>query len=209
VTTAIRAAWLSTCLIIAGCAPATRAAVPAPAPTAAATAAASEQSPNAPPEIPWSANRPLTWEDFRGPAPLEGVEGARTVYLLSYESRCRGTEFTFGVTAVVLPSRSWVKPRVLTSVAESARILGHEQTHFNLTETYARRMRKFFKELYNPCGLVEERLKESVERFVQDEAEAQRRYDEETGFGLKPQAQDRWDRDVAEMLATLAPFAVK
>ena len=48
-------------------------------------------------------------------------------------------------------------------------------------------MRKFFKELYNPCGVVDERLRESVERFVQEEAEAQRRYDDETGFGLKPQ----------------------
>ncbi len=191
--------------VIGGCRPATRPATPQPAPAAAA--AASAQSPDAPPEIPWAASRPLTWEDFRGPAPLEGVEGARTVYLLSYQSRCRGTDFTFGVTAVVLPSRSWVKPRVLTSPAESARILRHEQTHFNLTETYARRMRKFFKELYNPCGVLDERLRESVERFVQDEAEAQRRYDDETGFGLKPQLQDRWDRDVADMLATLAPFA--
>jgi len=68
-------------------------------------------------------------------------------------------------------------------------------------------MRKFFKELYNACGLVDERLRESVERFVQEEAEAQRRYDEETGFGLKPQAQDRWDREVADMLTTLAQFA--
>jgi hypothetical protein len=192
---------------MAGCAPATRPATPPPAPTAAAPAAASVQAPGAPPEIPWAANRPLTWEDFRGPAPLEGAEGARTVYLLSYQSRCRGVDFTFGVTAVVLPSRSWVKPRVLTSAAESARVLRHEQTHFNLTETYARRMRKFFKELYNACGLVDERLRESVERFVQEEAEAQRRYDDETGFGLKPQAQDRWDREVADMLTTLAPFA--
>jgi predicted secreted Zn-dependent protease len=127
--------------------------------------------------------------------------------LLSYESRCRGIDFTFSVTAVVLPSRSWVKPRVLSTPAESARILQHEQTHFNLTEVYARRMRRFFRELYNPCGLIDERLKESVERFVQEEADAQRRYDDETGYGLKPQVQERWDRDIATMLKELAAFA--
>jgi hypothetical protein len=166
-----------------------------------------EPAPDAGPQIPWSADRLLTWDDFRGVSPVGGVEGARTVYLLSYEWRCRGIDFTFGVRAVVLPMRSWVKPHVLASVTESRRVLGHEQTHFNLTETYARRMRKYLRELYNPCGIVEDRLRESVERFVQDEAEAQQRYDEETGYGLKPQPQDRWNRDVAEMLMSLDSYA--
>jgi hypothetical protein len=206
VTLTTRTLWLATILAIAGCAPARPPAAPQPAPPSAAAALA-EQTLDAAPDIPWSANRPLTWDDFRGPAPLDGVEGARTVYLLSYESRCRGIDFTFSVTAVVLPSRSWVKPRVLSTPAESARILQHEQTHFNLTEVYARRMRRFFRELYNPCGLIDERLKESVERFVQEEADAQRRYDDETGYGLKPQVQERWDRDIATMLTELAAFA--
>jgi predicted secreted Zn-dependent protease len=110
------------------------------------------------------------------------------------------------VTAVVLPLRSWVKPHVPTSPGESARILRHEQTHFDLTEVYARRMRKFFTELYNPCGLEDDRLKESVERFGSEEADAQRRYDEQTRYGLTEVAQRRWDRDVAEMLESLAAF---
>jgi hypothetical protein len=46
-----------------------------------------------------------------------------------------------------------------------------------------------------------------VERFVQDEAEAQRRYDEETGYGLKLQPQARWDRDIAEMLLKLDAYS--
>jgi hypothetical protein len=163
--------------------------------------------PDAAAEIPWSADRLLTWDDFRGVPPVGGVEGARTVYLLSYEWRCRGIDFTFAVKAVVLPVRSWVRPHVLATPSESRRVLGHEQTHFNLTETYARRIRKYLRELYNPCGIVEDRLRESVERFVHEEAEAQRRYDDETGYGLKLQPQERWNRDVVEMLANLAGYA--
>ena len=67
---------------------------------------------------------------------------------------------------------------------ESARILRHEQTHFDLTEVYARRMRRFFEELYNPCGRPEEELPDVGERFVREEADAQRRYDNETGMAL-------------------------
>ena len=202
-------AWVVSWLVLSGCGPAMRPAAPPPSPTrppSPAAAAPADPQEDAGPEIPWSADRPLTWDDFRGVAPVGGVEGARTVYLLSYEWRCRGVDFTYGVRAVVLPLRSWAKPHVLASPAESRRVLGHEQTHFNLTETYARRMRKFFKELYNPCGLPEEQMRESAERFVRDEGEAQRRYDEETGYGLKAQPQGRWDRDVAESLANLAAF---
>jgi hypothetical protein len=110
------------------------------------------------------------------------------------------------VAALFLPARSWVKRHVLSSPRESARVLQHEQTHFDLTEVYARRMRRFFTELYNPCGLLDERLRESVDRFVKEEADAQRRYDDETGYGLKPDRQDAWTRDVAGMLAALGTF---
>jgi hypothetical protein len=200
---------LLSCFVVAACATAGRFAASAPtAQRSAGAAAPAVQRSESPVELPWSVSRPLTWDDFRGAPPRDdGAEQARTVYQLSYESRCRGIDFTFSATAVMLPAQSWVRPRVLTSPPESARVLGHEQTHFNLTETYVRRMRKFFRELYNPCGLIDEKLRESVDRFGREEAEAQKRYDEETGYGLKPQVQDRWDREIAAKLTELAAFA--
>lgn len=172
-----------------------------------ATAASSPAGPDGPAALPWSANRPLVWDDFRGQAPADGAEGARTVYLISYLSRCRGLDFEFTVVAVMLPPSSWVKERVLTSPNESTRVLRHEQTHFDLTEVHARRMRRYFSELYNPCGVPEDRLKESVDRFVADEAEAQRKYDLETGHGLRLDRQRAWDDHVDGLLAELAAFA--
>ena len=129
------------------------------------------------------------------------------VYLLSYESRCRGAEFSFSVVAHFLPNQSWVKREVLFESAESARILRHEQTHFDLTEVYARRMRRYFAELYDPCGRPEEELRTSVDRFVREEADAQRRYDNETGYGLAIERQRVWDRTVSELLVSLEKFA--
>jgi hypothetical protein len=191
------------CAVVAGCAGATPPPASAPTPTPAQAAAPAAAVPS---EIRWARDRKLAWTDFRGPAPANGAEGARTVYLLSYGSRCRGEDFSFDVSAVFLPAQSWVKPRVLTSPSESARVLGHEQTHFDLTEVYARRMRRYFAGLYNPCALVDEQLRESVDRFVKDEAESQRRYDQETGHGLMVERQRAWDRTVAELLGELAKF---
>jgi hypothetical protein len=192
--------------VLAGCAAATAPSVPAGTPAAVASAPA---APDDSVVLPWSRDRPLTWDDFRGQAPADGAEGARTVYLMSYVSRCRGLDFEFTVVAVMLPLSSWVKARVLTSPNERARVLQHEQTHFDLTEVHARRMRRYFSELYNPCGVPEDRLKASVDRFVKDEADAQQQYDLETGHGLRLDRQRTWDDQVDATLAELAAFAAR
>lgn len=162
--------------------------------------------PVASPDRAWSAARPLTWAEFRGTAPAGGMEGARTVYLLRYESRCHGKTFTFDVKAVFVPDESWVKADVLASPRESVRVLQHEQTHFDLTEVHARRMRKYFAGLYDACGLSDAQVDAAVDRFVKEEAAAQQRYDDETGYGLVPARQRVWTERVAEMLTSLEAF---
>jgi len=155
----------------------------------------------------WSATERLSWDEYRGPAPIAGSEAARTVYLLQYESRCHGREFTFDVTAVFVPDQSWVKGEILASPRENVRVLQHEQTHFDLTEVYARRMRKYFAELYDPCGQSDEALDASINRFVREEAAAQQRYDQETENGLRAGSQRSWGDRVVDMLAALQSFA--
>ena len=193
-----RAAWFVILLAAAGCAAAT--VRPPAAPRAA-------DSGSGPEHIAWSAARRLTWADFQGPAPGDTIEAARTVYLLSAESRCRGQEFQFSVAALFIPLQSWVKPNVLTDADARVRVLSHEQTHFDLTELYARRMRRYFAELYNPCGLNDDGVRTSVDRFVREEADAQARYDKETRYGLDTVRQHRWNGEVTDMLAALDKFA--
>jgi hypothetical protein len=159
--------------------------------------------------IVWSATRRLEWEDFKAPAPTGGVEGAHTVYQLTYETRCRGNAFQYMVAAVFLPHQSWVKATVRRDEKESARVLQHERTHFDISEAYARRIRKYFTELYNPCRQPDEQVQEFVDRYVTEESEAQKRYDDETRFGLAPDHQRLWDHDIAATLKSLAAFTAK
>jgi hypothetical protein len=194
------------CALVAGCAShaAPPASLQAPARVEPAAAPPAADTP-----IAWSATRPLIWDDFKAEAPEGGVEGAHTVYLLSYESRCRGDAFQFFVAAVFLPYQSWVKTSVLRDEKESARVLQHERTHFDITEVHARRMRKYFSELYNPCRQTEEYIRGFIDRYVQDEAILQKRYDSETRYGLSPEYQRIWDHNVKTMLDGLANFAEK
>jgi hypothetical protein len=156
--------------------------------------------------IPWTADRPLTWADFRAPAPAGGEEGALTGYSLLQGVRCTGSVFEFRVTAAFLPDRSWVKPAVMADPALSASTLRHEQTHFDLTEVHARLMRRYFAGLYEPCRQEERALQRAADRFVAAEAADQARYDADTRHGLAAAAQARWDEDVRRRLAELSAW---
>jgi hypothetical protein len=157
--------------------------------------------------VPWSARRRLAWSDFRARPPAGRPEAAVTATSLVWGFHCAGEEFTFQTVAVFLPDRSWVDPTVSIQLGSGMATLRHEQTHFDLTEVFARRMRRFFQALSRPCDSTTEQLADLGGRFVQDESEAQREYDRATANGRDGPAQSRWNEDVAHWLDALASFA--
>jgi hypothetical protein len=154
--------------------------------------------------VPWSASRRLTWDDFRGVPPASDPErAAETAYSLFHALDCRGKTFEFRVVAAVLPRQSWVRPAILSNSAQNSRTLRHEQTHFDLSEVYARRMRRYFAELRDPCAKTEPELEAQSDKLIRDESTAQRRYDDETSHGRLAPRQASWDADVARQIASL------
>ena len=148
----------------------------------------------------WSAGRPLAWSDFQGSPPSEGSEGAKTSYTLYSGWKCRGDVFEFGVIAGFRPRQSWVKAIVLNDSTQRRTILRHEQTHFDLAEVHARRMRRAYGDLAHPCARTNAELSALAERLAQEEKAEQRRYDDETNHGLLAEQQGAWNRDVARRL---------
>lgn len=156
----------------------------------------------------WAPDRRLVWTDFRGPAPANaGAVAAETAYTLIHGAGCTGSRFEFRVATAFRPNTSWVKPAMFTTAADSARALRHEQTHFDLAEVHARRLRRYYAELIAPCQVSEDDLTATANRITQNEKAAQAQYDAETDFGRNPAQQTRWDKDVAEQLLALAKFA--
>jgi hypothetical protein len=157
----------------------------------------------------WMARRPLAWADFKGQPPRESPAAAETAYTLLHGVRCTGSAFEYRVVAAFRPDHSWVRPEILKRPADSARALRHEQTHFDLTEVHARRLRRYFTELVAPCRTTNSDLSEVAERFVKDEANAQARYDGETDHGRKSAEQARWDKDVDGQLFSTAGYTAQ
>jgi hypothetical protein len=160
--------------------------------------------------IPWAARRPLVWADFKGKPPSadeEGVVAAETAYTLIHGTRCNRSTFEFKVLAAFRPGESWVRHDLLKTAAQSARALRHEQTHFDLTEVHARRLRRNFAELLAPCRSSTGDLAAMAARIGRDEQAAQAQYDAETDNGRNNAQQARWDKEVAAQLTALAKFS--
>jgi hypothetical protein len=157
--------------------------------------------------IVWSAERRLSWSDFLGPPDIVSDAAAMTVYLLSYDGHCAGNVFDHRVFSAFLPDRSWVKPSVLLAGPDvSRRALDHEQTHFDLSEVSARRLRRALAALEAPCALDDAALHRVVDPFIRDDYERQRRYDRETVYGSHGGWQREWQRRVERELGDLAAF---
>jgi uncharacterized protein DUF922 len=157
----------------------------------------------------WSGRRRLRWSDFQGAPATRGTEAAMTAYTMSYAWKCAGRTFEFRVLAAFRPRFSWVKDAVLRDSVESRRTLVHEQTHFDLTEVHARRMRRSFAALTGPCRRADTELNELAQRLVQEEKADQRRYDDETNHGLLLKQQAAWTAEVGRQLTALGRYAAQ
>jgi len=157
--------------------------------------------------LTWSTDRPLGWRDFRARPPAGHAEAAVTATGVVWGFHCAGDVFTFQMTATFIPDRSWVDPSVSIQLGGGMGVLRHEQTHFDLTEVYARRMRQSFSTLSRPCDRATDELTQMGDRFVREESSTQIRYDQETANGRAGTAQARWERDVKSWLDGLAAYA--
>jgi len=197
-------AALAAMVVVAGCAMAAPGRRSAKEPTLAQTIDAQIAREDA---IVWSARRPLTWADFKGHPPDDtGVVAARTYYTIVHGMQCAGRKFEYRVVAGFKTKDSWVRHAILRAPADSARALRHEQTHFDLSEVHARRLRRYFAELMAPCDVSQGDLSSAANRMERDEKAAQSRYDEETDNGRNAAQQARWDKEVDAQLIALAKF---
>lgn len=133
-------------------------------------------------QIEWSNERKLTWFDFkRTPASDNNPFGAETNCVLALKSNSVNlfNKPKIKVINSFYCDESWVKTKNL----ENQSLLEHEQMHFDLSEIYARKLRKIISESkFNAFNLVKESNKLFYEYFALNK-ERQILYDKETNHG--------------------------
>ena len=164
--------------------------------------------------VDWSKGRKLARADFKGAVPTAGGLAAQSAIAIKGSWECESDRFSASILAVFDPARSWwggpslSRFQMWSTVSANDRdrqLLQHEQTHFDVAETVARKIRSYLASLTEICtrpnGMVP--LRAVVEDFQRDLDKEQERYDRETQFGTNADAQMRWTYNTLKALEAI------
>lgn len=152
----------------------------------------------APNRLQWSKERRLEWSDFQAAPPETRYLriAALTSSLIQYRYFCTPQDtLQITIKAVFLKDESWVRP-----LGKTTDCLRHEQTHFDITELYARRLKHCLAQRTYTCRDVAI-LEAEVKKILDEWRDTQLRFDDETHYSLHTIAQKNWESYIAECLS--------
>jgi hypothetical protein len=149
-------------------------------------------------KMQWNETRPLTWSDFKGvPNGADDyVASTNSGISLSYSIGYSEGEykFDFTVQSNFYPKQSWYRPE-----AASEYILKHEQTHFDISELHARKLRKKLLELD-----ISENIKAVADKLYSETEQARRamqhEFDSDSDHSKLREPEFEWREYVASEL---------
>ena len=157
-------------------------------------------------KIRWEKSKPLSWENFKAEPDSSSEFYAMTnsgiTFGWNYSTKTGIAELTHEVFAKFAPHKSWVKKEFADE-----NLLAHEQLHFDITELYARMLRKSISE-YTPGENIREDLRQIYEKNGEERNTMQARFDEETDHGNNSNAELTWRKIVEIELERFEEFAL-
>lgn len=152
--------------------------------------------------IYWGENRKLDMDDFQGePEYKYKYISALTSSGIMHYRGCKNGDIIYKVRAYFEKKESWLKEE-----ARNDYILAHEQLHFDITELYARKLRKLLSERKFKCG-EEVAFEHFVNQFTNSWESKQMAYDAITYHSVDREKQQIWHHKIAMELSLLEEFA--
>ena len=153
--------------------------------------------------IYWSCKRNLKWEDFQG-KPHSDVVGEAAICCsgLSYHyHEEEDTIVSFVIKAEFLKYKSWTR-------TDSSWDLNHEQGHFDITEIFARKLRKSYLNIDPSLRSNSEEMHNKFLYYMKELKKFQNEYDAYTLHGLSRETQIEWSLKIKQMLTELKEFEI-
>ena len=150
--------------------------------------------------IIWKPDSLLRKEDFKArPRSKNGPLGLSAIGLLLYPGESGG-QLLFYVEALFVKSKSYL-------VEFSVYVLRHEQIHFDISEVYARILRKRiaetnFKKVRNATAEINKLYEKTSAELFREET----KYDNDTQHGINSAKQKVWEEDIARRLKELDAY---
>lgn len=152
--------------------------------------------------IEWQSENQLAWSNFKARPNKLSSYHALTNSGISFSTTYENGAMSIIVTSYFDPSGSWVKPDKKTD-----ELLKHEHVHFDITELYARKLRKAMAEHKWTEANLERDIKRLFDKYLKLQDEAQNRYDEETDHSNNEEAQARWNERISNELKELEAYS--
>jgi FtsZ-binding cell division protein ZapB len=159
-------------------------------------------------ELAWDDKKPLTWKDFKKRVGNGGYYKAYTYSGIRYTVDEEDRQIVIAVESYFVRDESWV-----FAESQEAYLLEHEQMHFDITELYARKMRKQFDQYQVHIDeffakIMMDEVK-SVFNDLYNEMEAtQKLFDKETEHSLVKEKQEEWKESIRSQLEELEEWAL-
>lgn len=149
-------------------------------------------------KLAWNEDIRLTWKDFKGvPNPGNGFVASTNSgvsFSFSYSERNGVGTVDYTVVANFYPQLSWYLSEKVDDY-----ILLHEQTHFDITELHARKLREALAKLPQNRAFKEE-AEVAYNAMEAARREMQEAYDLQTDHSNIKEAEYRWRSFVKEQL---------
>ncbi len=148
--------------------------------------------------ILWHPELRLSWSNFKA-KPIKGSKVAATTasglsYQFSTTEEDGKFELDYTVSAFFYPDRSWYQPKICDEV-----ILSHEQLHFDISELFARKMRKIMATTIFTKNVKAE-VKAIYRQINKELSEFQQVYDNETNYSRNIEQQLSWNQKIQDAL---------
>lgn len=151
-------------------------------------------------QIPWSANRKLTWNDFKGNPDVNSPNAALTSSNINIQFGYDENGFQYLIKCSFDKNRSWVRIR-------NNDVLVHEQGHFDLAEVYARKLNKAIEAYHFNAQTVSNDVNKLYESMMKEHRQIQIQYDQETDYSRNRPKQQDWLKKIADDLTSLEGYS--
>lgn len=150
--------------------------------------------------IEWTAERKLTWNDFKGQPDKSSTNAALTSSSINIEFGYNRSGLKYNIKCRFDQNLSWGR-------IKNEYILSHEQGHFDIAEIHARKLNQQLKAYKFNNRTVGKDINRIYDTVMKEHHALQSKYDDETNYSRDPAKQNEWKIKIDEMLEELTAFS--
>lgn len=152
--------------------------------------------------IQYDINRQLTWNDYKGQPNRASTFKALTATSIKFNANSDGKTLSLSLINSFEPRASWTK------TTENRNLLNHERLHFDISELYARELRKEILEMkVNSSGQkLIDKISKMYSTKMKELDDFQKQYDKETDHSIIESRQQAWEKDIKYKLDKLDAY---